>query len=141
MLTKITTLLTLLCLTGMMSSLSAQQLVYRPINPAFGGDTFNYQWLIQSAEAQNRFTDPAENQALDQQSELDSFAEGLNRQYLSQLSRIILAGQVDVEGGLQPGTFTVGNLELEVLESFDGLIVNILNTSNGDQTQIFVPNN
>ena len=33
-----------------------QQLTYEPINPAFGGDTFNYNWLISSANAQNGFT-------------------------------------------------------------------------------------
>jgi curli production assembly/transport component CsgF len=27
-------------------------------NPAFGGDTFNYQWMIGSAESQNKFKDP-----------------------------------------------------------------------------------
>jgi hypothetical protein len=32
----------------------SQQLVYRPINPAFGGDTFNYQWLLSFAQAQNK---------------------------------------------------------------------------------------
>ena len=32
-----------------------QQLTYKPINPAFGGDTFNYQWLLNSANAQNSF--------------------------------------------------------------------------------------
>ena len=37
----------------------SQQLKYRPVNPAFGGDTFNYQWLLSSSEAQNSFTDPA----------------------------------------------------------------------------------
>ncbi len=33
----------------------SQQLVYKPVNPAFGGDTFNYQWLLSSANAQNQF--------------------------------------------------------------------------------------
>jgi curli production assembly/transport component CsgF len=37
-------------------SMGAQDLVYRPRNPAFGGDTFNYQWLLNSAESQNTFT-------------------------------------------------------------------------------------
>ena len=35
----------------------SQQLVYKPVNPAFGGDTFNYQWLLSSAEAQNKQKD------------------------------------------------------------------------------------
>ena len=36
----------------------AQQLVYKPVNPMFGGDTFNYQFLLQSAQSQNSFSDP-----------------------------------------------------------------------------------
>jgi curli production assembly/transport component CsgF len=28
-------------------------------NPAFGGDTFNYQWLASSAESQNKFKEPS----------------------------------------------------------------------------------
>ena len=46
-----------------------QQLTYRPVNPAFGGDTFNYNWLLNSANSQNSFTDPsaaAREQAADQ---------------------------------------------------------------------------
>ncbi len=118
-----------------------QQLVYRPINPAFGGDTFNYQWLIQSAEAQNRFTDPALSSNLEEQNELDSFSEGLNRQLLSQLSRSLLNAQIDINEGLEPGTFNFGSLEVEVLQGVDGLIVNILDTNTGDTTQVVIPSN
>ncbi len=142
MLKRITTSFTLLFAFCFMSSMNAQQLTYKPINPAFGGDTFNYQWLLQSAEAQNKFTDPdaASNDRLDQ-SELDSFAEGLNRQLLSQISRSLLSSQFNFDEGLQPGTFTFGNLEVEVLQSFEGLVVNILDTNTGDTTQVIIPNN
>ena len=34
-----------------------QQLVYTPINPAFGGSEFNYAWMLSSAESQNKFKD------------------------------------------------------------------------------------
>lgn len=143
MLTKNTTLLPfiLLVLIGIPFLGCAQQFVYRPINPAFGGDTFNYQWLIQSAEAQNRFTDPALNASATQQSELDAFSAGLNRQLLSQLQRALLTLNIDPTSGLQPGAFTFGSLEVEILESLDGLILNILDTTTGDQTQVIVPRN
>lgn len=143
MLSKNTTLLPLFLLfMGMMSQLgSAQQFVYKPINPAFGGDTFNYQWLIQSAEQQNRFTDPALANSAAQQSELDAFSAGLNRQLLSQLQRALLTLNIDPDTGLQPGTFSFGSLEVEILESLDGLVLNILDTTTGDQTQVIVPRN
>ena len=50
-----------------------QQLVYKPTNPMFGGDTFNSQQLLASANAQNSFTDP---NAVDRDgSELEQFSE------------------------------------------------------------------
>ena len=55
-----------------------QDLVYRPINPAFGGDTFNYQWLLSSAEAQNKFTE--DESVGNEQSDLERFTESLNNQ-------------------------------------------------------------
>ena len=113
-----------------------QQMVYKPINPAFGGDTFNYQWLMSSAEAQNGFTDP--NLADDEQTELEQFQDNLNRQLLSSLSRSVFDSQLGDE--LQEGTFTVGDLALEIFETAEGLVINILDTVTGEQTQIVVPN-
>ena len=36
----------------------SQQFSYEPKNPAFGGDTFNYQWMLSSATSQNSLTAP-----------------------------------------------------------------------------------
>ncbi|HIC32997.1 MAG TPA: curli assembly protein CsgF [Flavobacteriaceae bacterium] len=115
-----------------------QQLTYEPINPAFGGDTFNYQWLLSSANAQNSFEDPDANDGNNQGSELDQFAESLNRQVLSSLSRTLFTTQLG--DGLEEGTFTFGNLTLEIYDSAEGLVVNILDVTTGDETQIIVPN-
>lgn len=115
-----------------------QQLTYEPINPAFGGDTFNYQWLLSSANAQNSFEDPGANDGNNQGSELDQFAESLNRQVLSSLSRTLFSSQLG--DGLEEGTFTFGNLTLEIYDSAEGLVVNILDVTTGDETQIIVPN-
>lgn len=41
------------------SAVNSQGFVYKPKNPAFGGDTFNYQWLLSSAESQNKLKDNA----------------------------------------------------------------------------------
>ena len=38
------------------------------------------------------------------------------------------------------GTSSNGNLEYEVIESLDGLIINILNAATGEQSQIIIPN-
>lgn len=116
----------------------SQQLTYEPINPAFGGDTFNYTWLLNSANAQNSFTDPDAVSRDNDESELEQFSENLNRQLLGQLSRTLFNTQLGE--GLQEGTFTFGTLSLEIFESAEGLVVNILDTNTGEQTQIIVPN-
>ena len=123
------------------ADLFSQQLVYRPVNPMFGGDTFNYQFLLQSAQAQNSFTSDDLSSFRDDRSDLDRFAENLNSQLLSQLSRNLFAAQFGASGELRPGTFTFGTLSLEIFESAEGLVIDILDTSNGDQTQIILPNN
>ena len=114
----------------------SQQLTYKPINPAFGGDTFNYQWLLSSANAQNSFKDPDAER--DERSSLDQFSDNLNRQLLNQLSRGLFDDQLGA--GLEEGTFTFGSLALEIFETLEGLVINILDTNTGEQTQIVIPN-
>lgn len=113
-----------------------QQLVYTPVNPAFGGNTFNYQWLLSSAESQNTFTDP--NGTDEGQTELERFQENLNNQLLNSLSRNVFSSQLGDE--LKEGSFNVGDLALEIFETGEGLVINILDTTTGEQTQIIVPN-
>lgn len=115
-----------------------QDLVYRPKNPAFGGDTFNYQWLLSSAEAQNTFTDGSDSNG-DNRSELERFTENLNNQLLSQISRTLFNEQFGQEG-LTEGTFSFGTLFIEIFPSGEGLVINILDTSTGDQSQVIIPN-
>ncbi|GAA0725321.1 curli assembly protein CsgF [Aquimarina litoralis] len=113
-------------------------MVYRPKNPAFGGDTFNYQWLLSSAEAQNTFTDESDSDG-DNRSELERFTESLNNQLLSQISRTLFNEQFGQEG-LTEGTFSFGTLFIEIFPSGEGLVINILDTSTGDQSQVIIPN-
>ena len=119
------------------ASIFAQDLVYRPKNPAFGGDTFNYNWLLSSAQAQNLIEDP-EAIADRQSSTLDNFAENLNRQLLNQLSRQLITSQFG-EQGLEEGSYTFGNFQIDVTTGLEGLIVTIIDASIGQQTQVIIP--
>ncbi len=49
------TIALLVCLFGFTTVSIAQNLAYKPANPNFGGETFNYQWLLNSAHAQNNY--------------------------------------------------------------------------------------
>lgn len=117
----------------------AQQFSYQPKNPAFGGDSFNYNWMITSANAQNGFRAPVA--ANEEESELDQFGERLRNQILTQISRTLLQEQIDSLGNLtEPGSFTIGDLAVDVFESSEGLVINIFDTTNGEQTQVVIPN-
>ncbi|MBT8261896.1 MAG: curli assembly protein CsgF [Bacteroidia bacterium] len=106
----------------------AQQLTYRAKNPAFGGDPFNYTWLLNSANAQNPFSE--NDLGIEAFDNLAGFDNLLNNQFNDQF------------GGQTPplGTSRNGNLEYEVFESTQGLVINILDITTGEQTQIIVPN-
>lgn len=131
-----------LLITFLLLSFSAQmfsqQLVYQPRNPNFGGNTFNYQWLLSSAEAQNTFEDPDQTENTSK-SDLEQFTESLNNQLLNAVSRSLFADQFG-SGDLEPGTYTFGSLSVEIFPSNDGLVISILDTNSGEQTQVIIPN-
>ncbi|AHM62730.1 curli production assembly/transport component CsgF [Flammeovirgaceae bacterium 311] len=126
------------CLFGA-ASLQAQDLVYQPKNPAFGGDTFNYQWLLSSAQAQDKIADPnAQTNSLLNRSPLDNFQENLNRQILNQLSRQLVSSQFGEEG-LEPGSYTIGNFQIDVSEGSSGIEIIIVDSGTGDRTTVTIP--
>ncbi len=117
----------------------SQQLTYQALNPAFGGNNFNYGWMLSSATAQNGLKAPVNPR--EEQSELDRFGNSLNSQILSQISRSLLRQQIQEIGNFtEPGTYNYGNLNIEVFESNEGLVINILDTSTGEETQVIIPN-
>jgi curli production assembly/transport component CsgF len=128
---KITCILALFSITAF-----SQQLVYKPVNPAFGGDTFNYQWLMSSAQAQNDFEGGAGRGGL--LNPLDDFESNLNRQILNQLSRELME-EIFGEGNLQDGSFSFGSLEVNIVSETEGINIDILNSQDGSRTNILVP--
>ena len=117
---------------------SSQNLVYKPMNPFFGGDTFNYQQLLAEANAQNDFQE-SQNFDLNQQTDIENFTASLNRQLLNSISQDLFQQQFGNET-LSVGTFVFGSLVVDVQPASNGLSVNILDTSTGEQTQIIIPN-
>lgn len=124
-------------------TVQSQELVYKPKNPAFGGDTFNYQWLLNSADSQNLFKDPSPTNSFEQKSELQRFTENLNSQLLNQLSRSLFEDQFGTStgtgGGMSAGTYVFGSLSVDIYNSNSGLVVNILDITTGEQTQVIIP--
>ena len=135
-------LLTLCLFAGW--QLQAQDLIYTPQNPSFGGNTFNYQWLLSSAQAQNGLTDPDAQQratasrTTTRRTTLDDFTESLNRQLLNSITRQLFDAQLG-SGGLQPGSYSLGNFQVDVAEGADGIIITIVDIVNGGTTEVIVP--
>lgn len=128
----------------------SQDLVYKPKNPALGGDTFNYQWMLSSAESQNKFEDPNQEDRFAQPSQLEQFKENLNNQLLNYLSRTLFQNQFGDgttlgAGGtgnqIEEGVFVFGSLSVELYQSNLGLVVNILDIITGEESQIIIPGN
>lgn len=120
---------------GLFYNIQAQEFVYKPINPAFGGDSFNHQWLMSSADAQNLYRE----EDATEQTQLEEFTEDLNRQLLNKINRALLDAQIDTTDGLEPGVYNFGSLNVQVYQSTDGLVVDILDIGTGEQTQIIIP--
>lgn len=116
----------------------AQQLTYQPTNPAFGGFSANYSWLLSSAQAQNDYT---ENRASAfNRDPVADFQSNLQRQILSQLSRELISNRFGDLDLTQPGTFNFGDLQVQIIPGIDGISVQIFNNLTGESTTITIPN-
>lgn len=117
--------------------LKAQQMVYRPLNPSFGGNPGNYGWMLQSANAQNRFSDTGPGGF--QRDPLADFQASLQRQILSQLTRDIVNRNFG-DGEVEQSRFDFGEFSIEVIPGLDGVDIVIQNILTGDQTTVTIPN-
>lgn len=117
---------------------TAQQFVYEPINPAFGGNPGNYGWLLNSANTQNLFE--ATRQAGFQRDPLQDFQDSLQRQVLSQLTRDIVRREFGEGEELREQVFEFGEFSIEIMPGADGVQIQIFNILTGDETRVTVPN-
>ena len=128
-----------LILLALASASYAQDFTYQPTNPAFGGNNFNYGWLLSSAQAQNSFTEEQdEGRSRFDRDPLEDFEQTLNRQILSQLTRQLTQDQFG-EGGLQEGQYEIGNYQIDVAPGADAIQITILDITSGSQTTVSVP--
>lgn len=121
----------------MPSSASAQDFVYTPKNPAFGGSYLNYQWLLSSANAQNKYQDSG-GFGFDRDP-LADFEQSLQRQILSELTRNVIQdrfGDIDLS---QQNSFSFGEFTIDIVPGGNGIEISIFNTSTGEQTTVTVP--
>jgi curli production assembly/transport component CsgF len=116
---------------------AAQEFVYQPTNPAFGGSYLNYSWLLSSAQAQNLYQDQGASRF--QRDPLADFEQSLQRQILSQLSREIVSDRFGGIDFTQEGRFDLGDFIIEITPGLNGLNVSIFNVLTGDESVVTVP--
>ncbi|MBI1403023.1 MAG: hypothetical protein GC147_07405 [Porphyrobacter sp.] len=114
---------------------AAQDVVYKPISPTFGGNPFNSNHVLGVANANNNTRDPRSSST---NSQADIFARQLQSRLLSALSSQI----VDAIFGDNPqeqGTITFGGQTIEFFRSLDEVTLLIRNDETGEETRIVVP--
>lgn len=121
----------------------AQNLVYHPINPAFGGSYYNYSWLLSSAEAQKAQTEDETSSLFGgfgrEEDPLADFSDRLQSQILNELTERILKEKFG-DFSLEQGEYNVGNYQINITDSDQGLQIHILDTKTGGESRITVPN-
>jgi curli production assembly/transport component CsgF len=117
------------------SPLAAQDVVYRPISPTFGGNPFNSGHVLGVANANNDTRDP---RASTSNSQADIFARQLQSRLLSALSSQI----VDAIFGDNPqesGTISFGGQTIEFFRTLEEVTLIIRDDTTGEETRIVVP--
>ncbi|NVO84743.1 curli production assembly/transport component CsgF [Hymenobacter terrestris] len=120
-------------------TVSAQDFIYEPVNPNFGGNPFNYSSLLSAATAQDTFKDPAAEQSRAVEDPLALFATNLNRQILSQLTDRFISDQFG-RGTVRAGSYTVGGYQIQVTPGSNGVVIVIADPATGNQTTVTIPN-
>lgn len=115
----------------------SQQLVYKAVNPNFGGDSYNYSWLLGSANSQNQFDNNSSSYNYNTSS-MSSFTESLNRQVLSQLSSRLFQTSFGT-GGVQAGNYLLGSMYVQISDTSQGTMITILDTNTGEQSEVVIP--
>ncbi len=75
----------------------AQDFVYQPINPAFGGNPYNYSWLLGQAQAQNLFEEEG-GYSYEEKDPLAGLQDDINRQVLNSLTQQFYQNQFGEAG-------------------------------------------
>lgn len=124
----------LLALSGALTGSASQatELVYTPVDPAFGGSPLNGSWLLGAAQAQNDFDDP-KSQArggYSTPSALERFSNQLESRLLSQLLS-------DVGDG-NSGSLTTDDFIVNIVDDSGNLTIQITDRLTGEMSEVAI---
>ena len=122
-------------LLGMAAPAAAQDIVYQPVDPSFGGNPFNSAHLLGIAGAQNDYKDPNAQQS---NSQADIFARQLQSRLLSALSSQIVDA-IFGENPQESGTISFGGQTIDFVRSLTEVTLTITDDGTGEVTTIVIP--
>jgi curli production assembly/transport component CsgF len=112
----------------------ADDLIYTPINPSFGGNPFNSAHLLGVANAQNDYEPPKTRE-----SQADQFVRMLQSRLLSSLASRV-SDAILGEGAQPTGEIVYGSQTVRWETLIDSIRLTIIDASTGAQTEIVIPN-
>jgi curli production assembly/transport component CsgF len=116
------------------STAFADDLVYTPVNPSFGGNPFNSSHLLGVANAQNDY-----ERARTRESEADQFIRMLQSRLLSSLASRV-SDAILGENAQPTGEIVYGSQTVRWETLIDSIRLTIIDTSTGAETEIIIPN-
>jgi curli production assembly/transport component CsgF len=114
-------------------TVDASELVYRPVNPNFGGNPFNSDILLGTANAQNKYEEEQDEETTEEQ-----FVRTLQSRLLSGLASQV-TDAIFGDEAQESGTFTIGDQSVSFVRGLETIQVEISNLSDGSSTFIEVP--
>jgi curli production assembly/transport component CsgF len=115
--------LAMLVACGLAGSAQATDLVYRPVNPSFGGDPLNGPNLLNQAQQQNNFKDPnAPSNNLANQTPLQQFNDQLQRAILSRIASSVSGSLFNSSGQLIPGVVETADFRIAIVDLGGGVL-------------------
>ncbi|BBV96918.1 curli assembly protein CsgF [Pseudomonas sp. FYR_2] len=115
------------CLLASACAVQATELVYTPVNPAFGGNPLNGTWLLNNAQAQNDYDDPDlkdRASAFTGTTALERFSNQLESRMLSQLLDNISNGST--------GSMATDAFLIDVIDDSGALSIKVTDRATGE---------
>jgi curli production assembly/transport component CsgF len=105
----------------------ATEMVYVPVNPAFGGNPLHGPNLLATAQAINNYKDSPRagvsvGGSLSGQSALQQFNELLQRSILSRIATASASSVIGSDGKLIPGSLDTRDFKIEIVDLGGGLL-------------------
>ena len=111
----------------------AAEMRYRPVNPSFGGNPNNGNYLLSNAIQQNQYEKPSTRNSTSQ-----NFATTITNSLLNRIA-FNIADQIYGENAAESGRFVIDDTLLEFKRENNQIIVNLTNSTTGEKTVIELP--